>query len=1814
MKHRTEYPLAVRGAGGGGGHTPTEAPDSLRSTQIAEIVDLLGEGEIGGLVNGLKSAYLDGVPIENPDGTRNFEDVEFFLLTGEPGQEPVDGFSTVQQEVAVGVRVLKATPITRTINDHNVDSVRVSVSFPSLSKTEDDGDVKGTSVEWSIEVQSNGGGYIEKYRNVVTGKAINGYKKSVLLELTGFGPKPWSVRVKRITDDAVSAFLQDQLWWESYTEVESLKMRYQHSAAVFLKFDARSVSRVPVRAYDMVGISDWLIPTNYNPTARTYSGTWNGTFKVGWTNNPAWIYYNLILNERYGLGKYFPAVDKWQMYELGQWCDEPLDDGRGGTEPRYQINAWIITQVGALQLLQDIAAIWRGCVLFGAGALGASWDAPGEPVTQYTPANVVDGLFTYGDGSERQKYSVCTCWWNDQTQLGKRVPATWQDDALVAKYGVREMPAISPIGVTTPAQALRHAKWALYTQEYEDQTVSFRVGSDGIAGRIGEVFQVTDPSETGERLGGRIKTATTTQVTLDGAVELLAGETYTLCVTKPDPANPARLLVEERPVTTGAGVVSVLTVFPAFSAAPAATTVWVLSANTAQPTLWRYLSIEEVKTEDGSETGEDHTKPEYEIVGIAHNPGKWDLVEHGLKVVDRPVRRLPDGASKPANLNLDEVVSHDGQKFKSQIVIDWEPTAPGQSYLVSWRLNSGAWQNLAPTRSWSVDVELPALGLVEVQVYAQAVSGEVSLPLEGEITAVGNQQAAANVVGLALVLTSKGVVVTCNKSPDFDWTTTEFKLDGLDPDGGTFLADIAATSYTVGWLATEGTHIVWARHKRRGGPAGSWTFAGINYTGPAPLLDVLDGRLSEEQFETALQDRLDLIDGDGPGSVNARIEQFSFVGINLVLGSGFDLDSDADGVADEWGTFNGGSGDAGRVLAKSLVAALNGGGQAQRVAITAASNSVDTGLSNAPHSYPVVVGDPYTISGWLRTNAPQVYLVARCLNSGGTLVQDFRTDYAPSDQAAHRMAKTFVVPASTATVRVIARGITAVGHFFEVDAIQLQSGEMAGPYMPNPADAAALTASVNEEILARVAGDEALAASLTAVSAQVAANSAAITAESVARADADSAQASQITTLQAQMLTRGNNLVRNSSLELDSDADGLASEWLTYTLGAIGTAASSQVAGRRYGFAQRRSATNLGTTANDRIGARQIIAVTPAAMTQAMASAYLKGTSGATGRLYCEARAAGVLRNSMSQTVALGATWQRLSGALTVAADVDEIRVFAWAQAKTGGGAVDVDVDDVMLEPGNTLNEYAPGPGDVLGSFAAVMEERTARVDGDAALAADLVVIQAEVDDNAAAIVAESSARVSADSAQASQITSLTAKLNAKGSNLLFNSSYELDTNDDGLATNWTAYTAGSAGTLSSADSPGRTTGLAQRRSSTNLGTTSSDRVGVYQQVNVALGAFIDMKASVYLKGTSGATGRLRVDARAGSTVRSTDQVTAPLGAAWQRLAIDVDGIAADVDNLRFYAWAEAKTGGGAVDIDIDDALLEPGTELNDYSPGPGDAGGAYAAVIEERDARVAEDGELAAMWSIKVDANGRWAGIITRAGAEEATIDLLADVVRIGSTSFSDQALFVVYTSPTVVNGITLPPGVYVRDLFFGTLNGSRIIADTITGTQIAATTINTEHLVVGSASVAENDAVAVVNSAIAAGSTTKTIGPFDVVSLDVTGTPVTSQAVYDFAITLYSLSVAQVHARFWLKDEDGATLDDTGDLVFTAMRTNPALSRKSVSARIALQDRRTFTPQTKTLRAQATAWWYDVDGNAVSIDGVMTLKAAVIMQENKV
>lgn len=790
-------------SGAKGSRTPVDATDTLRSMQRAEIVDILGEGQIGGLVNGLKSVFLDEVPVENADGSRNFSEFSHWVGLGGPTDtNPPQAFGNVQTEVGVGVNVTFAVPVVRTIADANVDQVRVTIQVPQLVESKDNGDRVGSKFEWAIDVQSSGGGFVERYRGEVSGKASQAYSRAVLVDLKTAGPAPWQVRVRRITADSTSANIVNTFGWASYTAISGVRMLYKHSAKVGLSFDARNFSAVPRRAYDVMGISDWLVPINYDSLARSYFGNWNGLFKQAWTNNPAWVLYNLVENRRYGLGEYVTQLpDKWTLYRLAQWCDEMLPDGRGGTEPRYTINTQLMQQKEAVQLLQDICAVFRGALLYGAGTLGASWDAPSTPVAIYTPANVVGGLFNYADGSRASKKSACTCWYNDRTQFGKRMPATHEEPALVAKYGYREM-EIDPIGVSTPGQALRMAKWALWTTEVEDSTVSFRVGGQGQAARIGDVFQINDPSETGERLGGRVVAATTTAVTLDAPVQLVGGETYTLWVTLADPADGSKLIAQERVVTNAPGTHSVLTVAAAFTAAPMQHTMWVLDGSTVAPTLWKTLAIQPVQGEDGQE--------EFEIVGMRHIPSKWGFIENGLELTVRPTRRLNDLAPKVLDLAVAEVVYIDGSTERIRATVSWTEPAAGLRYLVAWRIDNGPWTSMQPTSANTVDVDGVQPGLLEVRVQSQNALGNLSPAVEAWLPLTGEGSAPPNVTGLAVSVVGAGIRIDWARWESSIAGETEIRF-GPDWDAAATLFRGRANTYT-NVAPPPGTYVLWFKH------------------------------------------------------------------------------------------------------------------------------------------------------------------------------------------------------------------------------------------------------------------------------------------------------------------------------------------------------------------------------------------------------------------------------------------------------------------------------------------------------------------------------------------------------------------------------------------------------------------------------------------------------------------------------------------------------------------------------------------------------------------------------------------------------------------------------------------------------------------------------------------------------------------------------------------------------------------------------------------------------------------------------------------
>lgn len=500
---------------------------------------------------------------------------------------------------------------------------------------------------------------------------------------------------------------------------------------------------------------------------------------------------------------------------------------------------------------------------------------------------------------------------------------------------------------------------------------------------------------------------------------------------------------------------------------------------------------------------------------------------------------------------------------------------------------------------------------------------------------------------------------------------------------------------------------------------------------------------------------------------------------------------------------------------------------------------------------------------------------------------------------------------------------------------------------------------------------------------------------------------------------------------------------------------------------------------------------------------------------------------------------------------------------------------------------------------AALTNEVTARVSADAAQAAQITALSAsletEVNTLQASIDTVSAAQVSGDEALAASIDTVSAKLNAKGANLCGNSSFELVTGTNNLADGWLPYTANAFGVQSFGTQPGRLTGRAQRVSASALGTGPTDRAGVYRDIPVTPNRISRLQASLYVRGSSGVQVRMQVNTLDDGVTVASFGGDAALGGNYTRLWANVD-VASNVDTVRVYIWAHSRNTVGAINLDIDDVLIEPGAELNDYSPGPGDTTGAYAAVTEERAARVTETGELSAQWSVKVDANGRWAGIQTRAGGNSSEINLLADVVRIGNAVHGSESLFVVYNVPTVVNGITLPAGVYVRDLFFGVLNGDRIIARSI----------STERLEVGAATSAAANASNITGQGIT-NAQSVVMGPLSIVSLATTGAPVTASVDVDVDVNL-GAAVDSFTVVAQLLNQSGTVLD-----IFTAVRSGAGSNGGTLNDRFHLQARTQPAAGTHTWRVRVEVSWV-VGGLVVNRSGTGGLYGSGIVQENKV
>jgi predicted phage tail protein len=726
-----------KGGGGGGGGTPTEDPDTLQSTQYARVLDLISEGEIDGIEDGQKGVFLDGTPVQSSSGSNNFKGYTFATRNGTQDQTYIPDSLGPQSEKAVGIEVLKDTPETRTITDTDVDRVRVTIQIPQLQKIEDDGDIKGTSVQIQIQVQYNGGGYSTVVNNTIKGKSSSNYQKDYMITLAGSFPV--DIRVERITADSSSTKLANSTVWQSYTEIIDEKFRYPNSALCFLKFDARQFRSIPQRKYLVRGIKvriphNATVDTTTHLGRITYSGLFNGTLGAAtWTNDPAWLLFDLLTNTRYGAGIPESSLDVFDFYSISQYCNTLVNNGKGGQEPRFSCNMVINTRKEVYSVIQELTNLFRGISYYGAGALVLNQDRPADSSYQIGPSNVINGEFLYSGTALKTRHTCATVAYQSYEDLGEVKYEYVEIADQVSKYGVVNK-EVRAIGCYSQGQAHRLGKWLLLAEASLTDTVTFSVSMEsGLILRPGTVIDIADPVKSGTRRSGRISSATTTQITIDSTTDLAVTLTESPTISVMMPTG----LVETRGIDAIAG--AVVTVSSPFSEAPNAQSVFLIQTNDVQSNQFRVINVVEVEG-DGT----------YAVTALQYNESIYNAVEEDLDLTQRDISSLSAAPDPVTNITGSEYLYQEGQGVHVGFSLSWTSPSQGVSeYQVAYRVDDDNYTEIT-TLSPSASLLSLKPGTLQVKINSLNFIGKSSTIAEAEFNILGKTALPANVQNLSI--------------------------------------------------------------------------------------------------------------------------------------------------------------------------------------------------------------------------------------------------------------------------------------------------------------------------------------------------------------------------------------------------------------------------------------------------------------------------------------------------------------------------------------------------------------------------------------------------------------------------------------------------------------------------------------------------------------------------------------------------------------------------------------------------------------------------------------------------------------------------------------------------------------------------------------------------------------------------------------------------------------------------------------------------------------------------------------------------------
>ncbi|WP_198562862.1 phage tail protein [Klebsiella pneumoniae] len=832
--------------GGGGARTPVEANDTVNSRAMASVLDLLGEGVIGGLVDGAKSILLNDTPLQNADGSYNFSGVTWWFRDGSQDQTVIDGFDFIETPKSVGMQLKQTSQVNVSLDSADSDRVRVVMKFPSLRKIDKkSGDTNGTTVQYKFQIDAgNGKGFVDAIAEgegssiiTLTAKKTGVYYRSYVFDL----PKPaksYTLRAIRLTEDHKDdSYLYDDTYIDSIGEIVNTSLNYPNSALVGLKINSEQFgSTMPSRSYLIKGLKI-RVPSNYNADTNSYDGNWDGTFKLASSSNPAWILFDLLTNTRYGLGEFVKEsmINIGELYQIGRYCDAFVDDGFGGKEKRFAINTQITSRQDAYRVVQDIAGAFRGMVYWAGGMVHITQDSPADPVMLFSNSNVVNGSFAYKGSARKDRYSVALITYNNKEDGYKQSVEYVEDQEAIKRYGIRKTESVA-FGCTSRGQAHRVGLWTLYTSRMESDVITFAVGMDSVFLMPGDIVLIADKFRAGRRNSGRITGYTYNSIKLDAPVDLTSVGNHITFLS-------AEGKMVERDILENGKNITTVTFKTALSSneTPVNDAVWVIAQPDLTPLQARVVSVAE---------GDDGTS--FNITAIQNNPTKYEAIDSGAQLIPQNTTVLDPTFSKPSGLAITEgtYLSSPGNLSVS-LTATWQ--GKSAQYYISWRRSdAGNVSNWKSERVTEEQFELRGVaenGQYDFQVYAVSVGGRKTDPISITYKVLGTMTAPDAPTGLTAVGDYRSIVLNWVNPASVDLDHIEVLASKTnDKSKAQLIAKVSGTTFSHNGLEDSVTWYYWVRAANKRGMLSALNSPLATVATTRDVLSFLQNKITESEL------------------------------------------------------------------------------------------------------------------------------------------------------------------------------------------------------------------------------------------------------------------------------------------------------------------------------------------------------------------------------------------------------------------------------------------------------------------------------------------------------------------------------------------------------------------------------------------------------------------------------------------------------------------------------------------------------------------------------------------------------------------------------------------------------------------------------------------------------------------------------------------------------------------------------------------------------------------------------------------------------